>query len=68
MSWRDIPNNALAALTARQRAIVVLRFYEDRSVLETADILGKSAGAVKQLQRRGLLVLRSIVDREEVAR
>ena len=35
-------------------------------VEQTAEILGKSAGAVKQLQRRGLLALRSLMDRGEV--
>lgn len=39
---------ALAQLSPRERACVVLRFYEDLTVGETADRLGLSAGAVKR--------------------
>jgi RNA polymerase sigma-70 factor (sigma-E family) len=38
---------ALSALPPRQRAIVVLRYYEDQSIEQTAHVLGISAGTVK---------------------
>ena len=46
---RDQLNRALARLTPRQRACVVLRFYADASVAQTADALGCSEGNVKRL-------------------
>ncbi|NDL58758.1 SigE family RNA polymerase sigma factor [Phytoactinopolyspora mesophila] len=39
---------ALAGLTAKQRAIVVLRFMEDRTVADVAQILGIAPGTVKR--------------------
>ena len=56
----------LARLNADQRAVITLRILGDLTVEQTAEIIGKSPGAVKQLQRRGLLVLRSLMDRGEV--
>jgi RNA polymerase sigma factor (sigma-70 family) len=44
----------LGTLTPRRRAAVVLRFYCDLSVEETADILGCSPGTVKSLTARAL--------------
>jgi RNA polymerase sigma factor (sigma-70 family) len=38
---------ALADLTAKQRAVLVLRYFEGRSEGDTADLLGVSAGAVR---------------------
>jgi RNA polymerase sigma-70 factor (sigma-E family) len=38
---------ALAALTPKQRAVLVLRYFEDRSEREAAEILGVSVGTVK---------------------
>ncbi len=49
---------ALGRLPARQRAVVVLRYYEDRTEVETARLLGCSLGAVKQHHARALLALR----------
>lgn len=49
---------ALAALPPRQRAAVVLRYYCDLSVDQTAEILGCSTGNVKSQTSRGLRSLR----------
>lgn len=40
-------DQALAALTPRQRAVVVLRYYEDLTERDAADALGVSVGTVK---------------------
>ncbi len=45
---------ALGELPAEQRECLVLRFLQGLSIAETADLLGRSAGAVKQLQLRGV--------------
>ena len=49
---------ALAELPTRQRAMVVLRYYEDLSETETAQILGVSVGTVKSTTSRALSKLR----------
>jgi RNA polymerase sigma-70 factor (sigma-E family) len=48
----------LQALPHRQRAALVLRYYEDLSEQATAEVLNCSAAAVKQLVQRGLNALR----------
>ena len=45
---------ALAELPTEQRECLVMRFLQGLSIAETADVLGRSAGAVKQLQLRGV--------------
>ena len=42
-----------------QRRVIELRYVDERSLLEVAEELGKSEGAVKQLQRRALEQLRA---------
>ncbi|KRA39034.1 MULTISPECIES: SigE family RNA polymerase sigma factor [unclassified Nocardioides] len=57
---------ALAQLPPRQRAVVVLRFYEDLSVRETAAALGVTDGTVKSQTSLALERLRAILG-DEVA-
>ncbi|MCP2169469.1 SigE family RNA polymerase sigma factor [Goodfellowiella coeruleoviolacea] len=49
---------ALAAVSARQRAVLVLRYWNDLDVAETAAALGCSPGTVKTQCARGLAALR----------
>ncbi|HSE10637.1 MAG TPA: SigE family RNA polymerase sigma factor [Nocardioidaceae bacterium] len=54
--------SALADLPARQRACVVLRYFEDLSVADTATVLGCSEGTVKSQTSRALVSLRAMFD------
>jgi RNA polymerase sigma-70 factor (ECF subfamily) len=51
-------DEVLEKLVPEQRDVMVLRFVSDLSITETADVLGKSPGAVKALQHRALGALR----------
>jgi RNA polymerase sigma-70 factor (sigma-E family) len=58
LALHDALWTALAGLPKRQRAMVVLRYYEDLSEAETADVLGVSIGTVKSTTSRALVKLR----------
>lgn len=54
-------DQAMTGLTARQRAVPVLRFYQDMSVEQTADALNCSAGTVQSQTSRALAALRGVL-------
>jgi RNA polymerase sigma-70 factor (sigma-E family) len=53
--------DALATLPAKARAVVVLRYWEDLSVEQVADLLGCSPGNVKSQSARSLDKLRALL-------
>lgn len=55
---------ALARLTPRQRAVLVLRFYEDLTEVQVAEALGISPNTVKSQTRVALQRLRELVPDE----
>lgn len=55
---RLVMAQALRMLSPGQRAVLVLRFFEDLSEQQTAELLGCSVGTVKSQAARGLAVLR----------
>jgi RNA polymerase sigma-70 factor (sigma-E family) len=62
---RDELWQALHTLPERQRAAIVLRFYEDLSERAAADVMGCSAGALNQLVVRGMATLRSQIGEDD---
>jgi RNA polymerase sigma-70 factor (sigma-E family) len=58
LGTREALREALFGLSERQRAAIVLRFYEDLSESQTAEILGCRPGTVKSLVSRGMGALR----------
>jgi RNA polymerase sigma factor (sigma-70 family) len=64
--WQPDPDDLwplVVALPARQRAALVLRYYEDLSEAEIAKVLGCRPGTVKSLTSRALARLRDEVTR-----
>ena len=66
LDGRDRLRQALLLLPTRQRAAVVLRFYEDLSEAETALTMGCSVGTVKSQTAKGLARLRTVLADESI--
>ena len=62
---RDELRRALAALPMRQRAAVVLRYYEDLPEQRVAEILGCSVPAARSLVFRAMETLRTTIGGDE---
>jgi RNA polymerase sigma-70 factor, ECF subfamily len=50
----DVVHQALARLPISQREVLVRRVFQHMTITEVAEVLGRSRGAVKQLQHRGV--------------
>lgn len=64
---RDRVVRALQALPGRQRAVIVLRFYDDLTEMQTAEALGCSPGTVKSHTSRAIARLRTLLSPDLVA-
>ena len=58
VDMREVLRHALLQLSARQRAVIALRYFEDRSEAETAAIMGCTVGTVKSQASRAIAKLR----------
>src|SRR5262245_29395307 len=61
LSDRDQLQRALLSLPERQRTAIVLRYYEDLDVAQTASVMRCSEGTVKALSSRGIARLRPLI-------
>lgn len=57
---------ALGQVPPRQRAVLVLRYWQDQSIEQTAALLDCSTGTVKSQAARGLATLRGLLEVETV--
>jgi len=57
----EILSHALERLTPAQREVIALRFFGGLSSAEVGKILGKSSGAVREMQRGALVTLRKLM-------
>jgi RNA polymerase sigma-70 factor (sigma-E family) len=64
---RDAVWRAVLTLPPRTRAVLVLRYWEDLSEADTAELLGCSVGTVKSQASRGLRRLQDAIDPSRAA-
>ncbi|MCT9934989.1 SigE family RNA polymerase sigma factor [Planotetraspora sp. A-T 1434] len=64
---RQVLMNGLRALPPRQRAVVVLRYWEDLTEAQTAKVLGCSVGTVKSQASKALVRLRALLGEEMIS-
>ncbi|RJL30761.1 SigE family RNA polymerase sigma factor [Bailinhaonella thermotolerans] len=62
LELRDELMRALRALTPKQRAVLVLRYFEDLTEAQTAEALGVTVGTVKSQASRALARLRTLIE------
>jgi RNA polymerase sigma factor (sigma-70 family) len=65
MVTKQAVRGAIGQLPARQRAVVVLRYYEDLTDQEIASVLGCPVGSVKSSLHRAAAILRQHLGQEE---
>ncbi len=64
VATRQDLREALVEVPPKQRAVLVLRFFEGMDVAATAQLLGCSEGNVKSQTARGLANLKQVLERE----
>ena len=62
---KQVVRDAIARLSARQRTVVVLRYYQDLTDQQIASVLGCPVGTVKSLLHRAAAILRQHLGEEE---
>lgn len=61
----QIVYRSLHSCTVDQRSVLVLRYIESLSIIETAEVLGWSVGKVKTTQHRALKVVRKFLEEQQ---
>jgi RNA polymerase sigma-70 factor (ECF subfamily) len=59
--------DAMKKLGSEQQAVLLYRFGDEYSVLEVAEIMGKTTGAIKALQHRAIANLRRLLTAEAIS-
>jgi RNA polymerase sigma-70 factor (ECF subfamily) len=57
-------NKAIEQLTLAQQQVIQLRFFGELSCEETAEVMNRSGGAVRELQSAAIKSLRKVLDQE----